>query len=63
MLPAAGASRRELLAGPADELVAVLLDDTEHALDLRQVSPFTGVRTQLQRLAAVERATGERVAS
>jgi hypothetical protein len=33
----------QLLAGPLDELCALLVEDSERARDLRQTSPFAGV--------------------
>lgn len=48
----------ELIEHPDSRLVDVFLGDDEHSIDLRQVSPFAGVLTQDERLAAIERARG-----
>lgn len=47
---------RELLEGPAEQLVDVLLGDDEHSVDLRQVGPFAGALTHDERVAAITRA-------
>ncbi len=38
-----------LLAGPFDELLAMMVDDSEPAADLRQVTPFAGVLDSRER--------------
>ena len=42
-----------LLAGPLVELVDVLLSRSQRACDLRQSTPFAGVLTSAERLAAM----------
>ena len=46
---------QSLLDGPPELLVDVLLGEDERSVDLRQVSPFAGVLTQQERLAAIAR--------
>jgi hypothetical protein len=46
----------DLLDGPPERLVDVLLGADEHSIDLRQVSPFAGVLSEEERLAAIRRA-------
>ncbi len=43
-----------ILEGTADQIVARMLDPSEHGRDLRQVTPFAGVLTPTQRVAAFE---------
>ena len=47
-----------LLAGPVDEVLAVLTSPTPRARELRQNSPFAGVLTDEERLAALEAQRG-----
>ena len=47
---------QRLLAEPGPELIDAFLGEDEHSADLRQVSPFAGLLTQKERLAAIERA-------
>lgn len=49
---------RRLLNGSLEELREFALRDTELGRDLRQCSPFAGVLTQGERLAATARAVG-----
>jgi hypothetical protein len=46
----------DLLDGPPERLVDLLLGTDEHSIDLRQVSPFAGVLSEEERLAAIRRA-------
>jgi hypothetical protein len=46
----------ELLEGPPERMVDVFLGEDEHSIDLRQVSPFAGVLSEQERLAAIGRA-------
>jgi hypothetical protein len=46
----------ELIDDPGPRLIDVFLGEDEHSTDMRQVSPFAGVLTQQERLAAIERA-------
>jgi plasmid stability protein len=46
----------ELVDDPGPRLIDVFLGEDEHSIDMRQVSPFAGVLTQDERLAAIERA-------
>ncbi|WP_104162816.1 hypothetical protein [Cryobacterium sp. N22] len=46
----------ELLAGPVEGLISGMLEDSELGRNLRQNSPFAGVLTQEQRIAAIDRA-------
>ncbi len=48
-----------LLDGPPGPLVDVLLGEDEHSIDLRQVSPFAGVLSERERLAATRNASGD----
>ncbi len=43
-----------ILEGTTDQIVARMLDPSEHGRDLRQVTPFAGVLTPTQRVAAYE---------
>ena len=43
-----------LLDGPADEIVTAMLARTQHAIDLRQMTPFAGVITDAERLKALQ---------
>ncbi len=47
-----------LLAGPVDEVLAVLTSPTPRARELRQNSPFAGVLTDEERLAALDAQRG-----
>jgi len=47
---------RRLLDGPPEQLIDVLLAESEHAIDLRQVSPFVGALGDAERLTAIQRA-------
>jgi hypothetical protein len=51
----------QLIDNPGPRLIDVFLGEDEHSTDLRQVSPFAGVLTQDERLAAIERARSPRV--
>jgi hypothetical protein len=51
----------ELIEDPGPRLIDVFLNGDEHSIDLRQVSPFAGVLTQEERLAAIERARSAKV--
>jgi hypothetical protein len=42
---------QRLLEGPFEDLAALLVDESEHARDLRQCTPFSGVVDQRTRLA------------
>jgi transcriptional regulator with XRE-family HTH domain len=44
---------QELLDGPIDDLVDVLLNERQSARDLRQVSPFAGVLSEAERSRAL----------
>jgi hypothetical protein len=46
----------DLLAGPTNELAAVLISADEHAQALRQSSPFAGVLAPRERLEALRSA-------
>jgi transcriptional regulator with XRE-family HTH domain len=46
----------ELTTAPLGRVVETLLGEDEHAVDMRQTSPFMGVLTEAERLAAIERA-------
>lgn len=46
-----------LSTGPLGPLVDVLLGTDEHAVEMRQNTPFLGVLTQQERLEAIRRAT------
>jgi hypothetical protein len=46
----------ELIDDPGPRLIDVFLGEDEHSTDMRQVSPFAGVLTQDERLAAIKRA-------
>lgn len=46
-----------LVDGPVEALTAVMLTLDEYGTDMRQVSPFAGGLTEVERLAAVERAS------
>jgi hypothetical protein len=48
---------RRLLSGPAEALVGVLRDPSEHAVWLRSCSPFAGVLTPRERWA-IRKGTG-----
>lgn len=48
----------ELVDHPGPALIDAFVDTDEHSIDLRQVSPFAGLLTQQERLAAIERARG-----
>jgi hypothetical protein len=48
----------QLITDPGPRLVEVFLGEDEHSIDLRQVSPFAGVLSQRERLAAIQRARG-----
>ena len=52
-----------LLDGPVEEVVAALIDPSERGYELRQSTPFTGVLSDEERLAAVGKATREHRAS
>ncbi|WP_420618032.1 helix-turn-helix domain-containing protein [Candidatus Poriferisocius sp.] len=43
-----------IIEGTADQIVARMLDPSEHGRDLRQVTPFAGVLSPAQRAAAYE---------
>ncbi len=43
-----------ILDGTTDQIVARMLDPSEHGRDLRQVTPFAGVLSPAQRAAAYE---------
>ncbi len=43
-----------ILEGTTDQIVARMLDPSEHGRDLRQVTPFAGVLSPAQRTAAYE---------
>ena len=47
--------RRILTDSSADEVIALLLDDSERATRLRQSSPFTGILSPDERLAIFRR--------
>lgn len=46
----------EALDGPTGRLVEMLVRQDEHGVDLRQVSPFAGVLSDDERMAAIRRA-------
>ncbi|WP_448003348.1 hypothetical protein [Agromyces bauzanensis] len=46
----------ELSTAPLGTIVETLLGEDEHAMDMRQTSPFMGVLTEAERLAAIDRA-------
>lgn len=62
MHPAYADAWRKLLAGPLDELLAVLTDRGQRAAALRQCTPFVGVIDQQTRLR-IWREERERLAS
>lgn len=43
-----------ILEGTTDQIVARMLDPSEHGRDLRQVTPFAGVLSPAQRTTAYE---------
>lgn len=43
----------DLLGRPTDELVTAMLARTQHAIDLRQMTPFAGVLTDAERTRAL----------
>ena len=45
-----------LVDGPPARLIDVFLGEDEHSIDLRQMSPFAGVLSDKERLAAIRRA-------
>lgn len=45
-----------LVAGPTEALVAQMLRTDEYGIELRQLSPFAGALSDVERLAAIERA-------
>ncbi|GLI26473.1 hypothetical protein ARHIZOSPH14_07150 [Agromyces rhizosphaerae] len=47
----------ELAEAPLGRLVETMLGEDQHAIDLRQLSPFMGVLTEAERLAAIQRAS------
>ena len=47
-----------ILNGTTDQIVARMLDPSEHGRDLRQVTPFAGVLSPAQRAAAYESSKG-----
>ena len=47
----------QLLTGPLEDLVKVMVDPSERGVDLRQVGPFLGVLSQQERLNAISRAS------
>ena len=49
----------ELVDSPVDLLILGMLADTPEGRELRQNSPFAGVLTQGERVAAIERANQE----
>ncbi len=49
----------QVLDGPLEEVVAALIDPGERGYELRQNTPFTGVFSDEERLAAVRRAARE----
>jgi len=44
----------QILAGPADEIARLLVEQSERATRLRQSTPFTGILTEPERLAIYE---------
>jgi hypothetical protein len=44
----------QILAGQLDDIIALLVDHSEHATRLRQSSPFAGVLTDAERKAIYE---------
>jgi len=46
----------KLLDGPAEDLIKICLEDSDHARDMRQMGPFLGVLTETERLAAIQQA-------
>jgi hypothetical protein len=48
----------DLIDHPSQRLIDVFLNMDEHSIDMRQVSPFAGVLSQDERLAAIARARG-----
>jgi plasmid stability protein len=48
----------QMITDPGPRLVEVFVGGDEHSIDLRQVSPFAGVLSQPERLAAIKRARG-----
>jgi hypothetical protein len=44
-----------LLKGPDDALISMCVEESEHANALRQMTPFAGVLTQAERLAAIQK--------
>lgn len=50
---------QKVLDGPLEGVVAVLIDPGERGYELRQNTPFTGVLSDEERLAAVRRASRE----
>jgi len=47
---------QELLDGPLDQLLMALTSPSQRSRDLRQNSPFAGVLTDAERLAALRTA-------
>ncbi|MGH3646662.1 MAG: hypothetical protein ACRDTM_05750 [Micromonosporaceae bacterium] len=47
---------QRLIDGPPDELVTQMLRTDEYGTDLRQLSPYAGALSEVERLAALERA-------
>ena len=52
-----------LLESPLEEVVAALIDPTERGYELRQNTPFTGLVSNEDRLAAVDRVRREHLAA
>lgn len=48
-----------ILAGPLEDIVGALIDPSERGYELRQATPFTGLLSDEERLAAIRRATRE----
>lgn len=46
----------EALDGPTGDLVELLVREDEHGVDMRQVSPFAGVLSDDERIAAIRKA-------
>ena len=44
----------DLLGRPTDEIVTAMLARTQHAIDLRQMTPFAGVITDAERIKALQ---------
>lgn len=54
---------RDILAGDVDRIIAVLVDPSERACDLRQVSPFAGALDPRERWQILRQTDGGRIPS